>query len=266
MKENLKKITNLTVNELLNNEIIMPSIYFEKFNKNAKTLEIDLEDKKFNKEMNKLLIKDYESIESYMQTIEKNISTIQKAAKESKKAILEKNVEVLTDIYKQMNDLEKEVEELNSKLFVDSLTNTYNRKWIYNKFLDKNADFKDDGICVLIDICDHEYIEKEYGNLIANNLLIFTTNFIKKKLKEESVDFEIARFIDNQFLIFAKDISQKDIKNLLLNIKQLLLNTTLKSNSGLILKGNFNYYSQTFILKQSSREVFENLYTHSNDE
>lgn len=266
MKEHLKKITNKTINELLNNEIIMPSIYFEKFNKNAKNLEIDLEDKKFNKEMNKVLVNDYETIESYMQTIADNISTIQKAAKNSKKAILEKNVEMLSDIYKQMNDLEKEVASLNNKLFIDTLTNTYNRKWIYNKYLDKNADFKNDGIVVLIDISDHEYIEKEYGSLIANNLLIFTTNFIKKNLKEEKINFEIARFLDNQFLLFIDNCDEKDIKNLLLNIKQLLLNTTLKSNSGLIVKGNFDYYTHNFMTKQSSREIFENLYSHSDIE
>ena len=47
MKKELKKITNLTINDLLNKDVIMPSIYFEKFNKNARTLEINLSDSSF---------------------------------------------------------------------------------------------------------------------------------------------------------------------------------------------------------------------------
>ena len=31
MKDKLEKITNLTINDLLNNKIILPSSYFEKF-------------------------------------------------------------------------------------------------------------------------------------------------------------------------------------------------------------------------------------------
>ena len=44
MKQELKKITDLTINDLLNNDIILPSTYFDKFNYHAKELEIDLDD------------------------------------------------------------------------------------------------------------------------------------------------------------------------------------------------------------------------------
>ena len=47
MKKELEQITNLTINELLNKEIILPSLYFEKFNYHAKKMEIDLEDEPY---------------------------------------------------------------------------------------------------------------------------------------------------------------------------------------------------------------------------
>lgn len=266
MKTQLKKITDLTVNELLNNEVIMPSIYFEKFNKNAKTLEINLDDTSFDKELNKIIVEDFETIENYMNSIMSNVGTIQKAANDTKVALKNKDIDMLSDIYKQMHTLEKEVKSLNSKLFVDELTNTHNRKWIYNKYLNKEADFKSNGIAILIDVIDYKYIEQEYGTLIANNLLIFITNFIKKNLKEEGSKYKIARFIDNQFFIFVSENNEKETKNLIFNIKQLLLNTTLKSNSGLVIKGNFDFYVKSFMENQSSKEVFENLYYQINDE
>jgi len=90
MKKHLRKITNLTVNELLNNEIIMPSTYFEKFNKNATTLEVNLDDDSFNKEMNKILVEEFDTIEVYMKSIMNNANIIGNAAKGTKKALLEK--------------------------------------------------------------------------------------------------------------------------------------------------------------------------------
>jgi len=64
VKKQLKKITDITINELLNKDVIMPSIYFEKFNKNARTVNINLEDTSFVKELNNILIEDFNSIKN----------------------------------------------------------------------------------------------------------------------------------------------------------------------------------------------------------
>ena len=260
MKKHLRKITNLTVNELLNNEIIMPSTYFEKFNKNATTLEVNLDDDSFNKEMNKILVEEFDTIEVYMKSIMSNANIIGNAAKGTKKALLEKDIDSLNDIYKQMINLEKEVKDLTNKIFIDDLTNTFNRKWIYNKYLNKDALFKENGLCVLIDVNDYNYIEGEYGELLANNLLIFITRFLKKNLKEEDCNFKIARFFDNQFVIFVNNKNIEILKNLIFNIKNLLSNTNLKSNSGLFIKANYEYTIQAYTKGHDSKDIFESLF------
>ena len=48
-----------------------------------------------------------------------------------------------------MIKLQKEIEDLNDKLFLDDITKTFNKKWIYNKFLNEDAEFRENGICVL---------------------------------------------------------------------------------------------------------------------
>lgn len=260
MKKTLKKITDLTINDLLNNEVILPSIYFEKFNSNAKSIEIDLEDKAFEKEISSLIVEEYNTIESYMDSITQNVSLLSDCSKKAKNAILEKNIDALTDIYKKMNSLEKELGSLNKKLYADEITNSYNRKWIYSKFLNKESEFKDTGIVVLIDIVDYDYIKEAYKELIANNLLIFSTNFINKNLKEEKFDFKIARFFENKFLIFIENESRESINTTILNIQQKLLNTTLKSNSGLLIKANYNFSIENYTKGQDSKIVFESLF------
>jgi len=260
MKKQLKKITDITINDLLNKEVIMPSIYFEKFNKNARTLDIDIKDSSFGKELNKLLIEDFNSIERYMNTIEKNASIIKEAVEGTQTALLNKDIDTLTDIYSQISKLEKEVIHLNKQLFVDDLTSSNNRKWIYNKFLNKEALFKRNGVCVLIDIVDFDYIDSEYGTLLANNLIIFINNFIKKNLKEEKIDFKVARFFDNQFLIFIEEKKEKEVSNLIFNIKQLLRNTTLKSKAGLAIRADYKYSISKYKESEESKEIFEQLF------
>ncbi|MAD41279.1 MAG: hypothetical protein CL623_02670 [Arcobacter sp.] len=266
MKKQLKKITDITINELLNKDVIMPSIYFEKFNKNARTVNINLEDTSFVKELNNILIEDFNSIEKYMNEIEKNASLIRNAVKDTQNALLNKDIDTLTDIYSQMTKLEKEVTLLNRQLFVDDLTSSNNRKWIYNKFLNKKAEFKKSGVCVLIDISDFDYINNEYGTLLANNLIIFINNFLKESLKDENFDFKIARFFDSQFLIFIEDKKEKEVSNLIFNIKQLLINTTLKSKAGLVLRADYKYSISKYKENEDSKKIFEQLFYQIKEE
>ncbi len=259
MKKELRKVTNLTINELLNNEIIMPSVYFERFNKNARTLNVNLEDKNFNKELNQTLIDDFNSIESYISTIKDGASDIKKAANETKIALENNDTDTLTAIYKQMDSLEKEIEDLNHKILLDDLTNVYNRKWLYNSFLDKDSRFQSSGLVSIIDMVDYNYVNKEYGELIANNLLIFITNFIKNHLEDEKCKFKMARFLTEKFFIFIEGEDKKAVKSIINNIKRLLENSTLKSKSGLIIKANFEFHIEAYKNNQDSKELFETL-------
>lgn len=84
MKKELKKITDLTINELLNQEVILPSIYFEKFNENASKIEINIEDESFQNEINKIIIDEYNTIEEYINNIASNVTLIKDSAKEAK--------------------------------------------------------------------------------------------------------------------------------------------------------------------------------------
>lgn len=261
MKQELKKITDLTINELLNNEIILPSTYLDKFNYHAKELEVNLDDENFNKELNNLILEDFHTIENYMNLIISSAINLQENTKNATNAIINKDADSLGDIYKKMLDLESEIKNLNGKLFLDDITNTYNKKWLYNKFLDSNASFQQNGICVLVDVIDYVYIQKEYGELLSNNLLIFATKFIKQRLKDENFDFEIVRYNENKFLIFMKSDKEnkKNIISSILNLEQLLSNTTLKSNSGLFIKAKYKFKVNLFKINQDSKEVFEKL-------
>ncbi len=101
MKQELKKITNLTINELLNNEIILPSTYFNKFNYHAKELEINLDDENFKKELNSIILEDLQTIENYMNIVISSAMSLKENTKNATNAIINKDADTLGDIYKK---------------------------------------------------------------------------------------------------------------------------------------------------------------------
>ena len=261
MKKELKKITDLTINHLLNNNIILPSTYFDKFNYYAKDLEIELDSETFKKEINNIIIEDFKSIEKYMHSIFTNATNLQEYTKDAKNALLKKDTNSLKDINKKILLLEKEITNLNNQLFLDDITNTYNKKWIYYKLLDDDYEFKEDGVCVLMESLDYYYIQKEYGALIGHNLLIFTSNFITQKLKDEKFNFNIVRYNENKFLIFLLDTKghEKHISNFFSNFEKLLSIMTLKNNMGCVINAKFKFEICEFKAQQEAKEIFNKL-------
>ncbi|AXH14663.1 hypothetical protein CP985_10245 [Malaciobacter mytili LMG 24559] len=259
MKEILKKITDDTINELLLNDIILPSSYFQCFDKHAKTLDINLEDKEFDNKLNNLIAQEFKDINEYASKALKSLEQVTNATKDAKEAIKNKDESSLKRIYQEMEDLKKELNSVSNKVLKDTVTKTFNKKWIYNIFLKNNEEFKNNGVLVLIEIDNCDYILENYGQLIYDNLQIFITKFVSKKIKEEKLHYDVAKFNKKQFLIFLENEELKESTNVMKNIKDLLHDTTLKSKSGILIKPNFSYTITTYNKKEKFSEVIESL-------
>lgn len=257
LKNKLMKITDMTMSELLSEEVIMPSVYFETFDKNAKVLEVEILEDNFEHEINKILVEEFNNISKYMNKTISNIELLGEATAKVEVAIERNDKESLKSLRIEIKQVEKDMKELKELIFIDSLTKAYNRKWIYKKILDTNGNFKDQGIFTIIEIEDFEYITSKYGSLIADNVLIFMTNFINKNLKKEGLNFKLARYCSDKFILFFEDIKMGEVKDIILNIQGEILNTTLKSKSGIMFKTGFSYKMDKFIKNDNFQELLE---------
>lgn len=257
MKDKLMKITDMTMSDLLQEDIIMPSVYFQTFDKNAKDLEIEILDDSFEHEINKILVEEFTNISQYMNKTISNIESISEVAADAQDAIERNDKTSLKKAKEELKSLEKDMNDLKNLIFLDSLTKAYNRKWIYKKVLDTQGNFKDDGILTLIEVDDFEYISSKYGDLISDNVLIFITNFLNKNLKNESVDFKIARYSTNKFTLFLETTKKDKAKEIITNIQAELLNTTLKSKSGVMFKTGFSFKMEKYIENDDFQESLE---------
>lgn len=259
MKNKLIKITDETINNLLCNDIILPSTYFKEFDKNAKTFNVDLSDSTFENEVNEVIVEEFKTINSYMSSTISNLQKISEATQDAKVAIQNRDELELTKIYQEMASLKNEIDELQSEMFIDPLTKAYNKKWIYGEFIDKDGNTKQKGVMSLIYLNDYAYIKEEHGNLIADNLTIFISNLLIRQLKDEGIEFQIARYSKERFLLFFKNTEIKNLTYLLNNIQKNLFNSTLKSKSGILIKSSYKFNLMKFNQDSHFQNILEML-------
>ena len=241
MKTKLKEITDSTVSELLSNEIILPSNYFQCFDKHAKTVDINVDSESFEKELSELILDEFNTINGYVNDAVKSIDAAASLTLDAQKAIKDQNTLLLKNLYSQIKDLQGELQDITDNIYKDYLTKVHNKKWLYHKYLTKDANYPKDAMIILLDIADYEYISQTYNKLISNNLLIYIAAYFQNKFKEENLNFEITRFLDNKFIIALEENDLAQIETLMSTISSILFNTTLKSNSGVMIKPTFEY-------------------------
>lgn len=265
METNLKKITDRTIQDLLQNEIILPSTYFKSFDKNAKNLSVDITDEHFESEVNTVIAEELKNINAYMKETLRNIDVLAAATEEAQKAINEKDEHELETLNKTLVKMKGEMQALKDSIYIDPLTKTFNKKWIYNHALSAQGTFDEPGLLLLINVNDSQYLANKYGDLIADNVIIYIAKFLTLKFEHEKIDFNIARFGHDQFVLFIKNSTLENISSLITNISLALANTTLKSKSGLMFKTNFNFALNQYSCDESFQTVFEKNCTQSID-
>lgn len=259
-KNNIKTITDKTVNKLLGQEIILPSTYFQTFNQYANELNISLKDKSFTKEINQTIQDDIRKVNKFMDETLKGMEKLSQATSDAQKAIIDKDEEELSVILSQVDEMKNEITLLIGQLYQDSLTKLNNKKWIYDRYLNGSDNMQNNGLLVNININDFKYINDTYGEFVGDSALVYISRFLTKKLKEEQIEHELIRFGGDDFVIFITDDILSDIKSFFSNIRSQLLNLSLKSKSGHIFKIIFSYGIVPF----KTNEKFHTILSQSN--
>lgn len=262
MNNKLKEITDLTVNELLSQDVIFPSNYLQCFDKHAKLINIDLNDESFEKEIDDIILNEFNSINKYIIEATKTVEQAALATLDAQKAIESNNSSALKELYKEIKTLQDELENMTENIYKDHLTKAYNKKWLYHKYLSEEATFKNNASIIFIEIGDYNYISETYNKLLADNMLIFIIKFIQKKFHEEGVTCKIARYLTNKFLIILdkNDNNDNDLETFFSNVSTLLKSTTLKSNSGVLIKPSCDYSVIEVLKDKSFHDTLNTLY------
>lgn len=257
VKNNLKKITDKTLQDLLQNEIILPSTYFETFDQNAKELHVNIQDNNFENEVSDVLTDEFKRINDYMRQTTNNLNTLSEATQHAQQAIKDKDESKLKTINSTLVTMKNEIDALRDLVYLDTLTKTFNRKWIYNHMICEDGTFNHSGLLLFIDINDCNYLATKYGSLLADHVVLYISKYLTSKLRAEHIVFDIARYSSYQFAIFVQEAVTEEILSLITNIRIELENTTLKSKSGLRFKTTFNFGSVEYTLNNDFQNTVE---------
>jgi len=237
MENKLKEITYLTLKQLKKENIILPSKYSKLFEENAKSLNFDLDDELL---VFKDLKQDCDAVDKVVQKTSENLTSLHDSTKKAKEAIVSNDVNTLQTINDELERMQKQIDFLQKELFSDVLTDSYNRKWFMDNYLEDDS-FLHDGFMAFLDLNNFKIINDTYGHIIGDQVLKYLVNFLKAELNIPGVD--IVRYAGDEFIVlFNKDkttVLNPDKK--MIKAQEKLAEQRLKSSKIKSLRFSFSY-------------------------
>jgi len=246
MNKQLQELTDLTIKEIRNLEIVLPEIYRDIFYTKAKDLGIKLSD--IDKEAAMLYA--LRKIQLIQNETERSASALKENVMNAKIAITNKDNMALQFIENNMIELETKIASLLEELYVDDLTRLYNRRWLFEKFL-KDDHFKSSGYLVFIDINHFKDVNDQFGHIIGDKVL-----HVIGKVLMKIPDTTAIRFAGDEFIILSEHHDEEEIHKILHTVNQNLLKTPFKHNQELFYI-DFSFGITTFQAKDNFKKVLE---------
>jgi len=252
----LKVVTNDTMKALRKYDIITPQLFKEIFFEKAKAhnLTIDpdeLDHKTAELTLEKVYALEEQTVES-SHLLQRNIDMASTAIDKQDKALLEQ-------VQVQMEELFKRIKILESQLYTDELTKAYNRKWLFEKFLD-NERFTHNGTLVFLDIDKFKEINDTYGHITGDKALEMVTQLTKQIEATETV-----RYGGDEFILISKEPNQHKLEQQMKRLSRTLDHKRFKFQ-GHTFSIHISYGLITFHQGEAFADVIEKvdkkMYTH----
>jgi len=216
-------ISNETKMSIDSMDVVTPSMYKSLFTEFALKHRESLEDEE--QLSSELMNQECSQLGQMQEQTSKNAIKLSAHTAKAIDAIEKKDDAVLKKVLQETQNLRAEIEKLKESVYKDELTQAYNRKWFHDTYLeDENNSFKEDGICVMIDLNYFKQINDTHGHVIGDKVLVFITNELKKSKQK------IVRYGGDEFIIiFNTQFSQEFVLKILHNIRENILKKKLKA-------------------------------------
>lgn len=157
-----------------------------------------------------------------------------------------------------LNELKTDINLLRNQLYTDDITESKNRLWVFKEKLNNTETFNDFGFMVSIKISNYDAILKEYEPNVTNKLLKQVSNYMILYMKDNHLNYEIVRYMEDNFLIFMYGLNEETIEEHILNMQYGMSNYKFKHRSKMF---NLTFYSAVmqYIKNESFSSVLDQL-------
>ncbi|BDY12734.1 GGDEF domain-containing protein [Hydrogenimonas cancrithermarum] len=214
-------------------EIVTPSIYASIFSEIAKKYGID--PKTLTEVAERSLVMQIEKLLDLNKKSSEQVTHLDKASKKALDAMQAHDETLLRESISETEALRQEIERLKESVYTDSLTKTWNRKWVDANLLDENGHFKKACILAIVDLNYFKQINDTLGHIAGDKVLKYISSHLK------SLGIPVVRYGGDEFLLLfdTEESAEKAEKRMHL-CRELLLKKTLKFN-GHSFKTSFSY-------------------------
>ena len=158
----------------------------------------------------------------------------------------------------EFNTVKSDILLLRELLFSDDITETKNRLWIFKHKLSNQETFNDFGFLVSIRISEYSAILKEYDSNVGNKLLKLVSDFMIDYMKENQLDYEIIRYLEDNFLIFIQGMNEDEVEEQIANMQKEMSNYTFKHRNK-VFQLTFHSAVMQYIKNESFSSVLDQL-------
>ncbi|MFK5881846.1 MAG: GGDEF domain-containing protein [Sulfurospirillum sp.] len=248
MNKKLHELTDETIKEIRKLDIVLPEIYNDIFYTKANDLGIKINEK----EKKKALIYAMNKIQKMKDETEKSTTLLKTNIQKARTAIVEKNDNDLKMIEEAVISLERKIIHLQEDLYIDELTRLYNRRWLYEKYLDLEK-FKYSGVFAFVDIDSFKSVNDNYGHLTGDKVLAMIGSLLRKV-----EDTFAIRFAGDEFILISENHDKNKLTKLLEAIRRNLEATNLKHENKTF-NITFSFGIVDFKEKNNFKEIFKNV-------
>ncbi len=231
---NLEELTDLTISDLLKRDVVLPSLYKERFEALAKENNVNFEDEDFITHSSEETI---QKANDLLDSTHTHIAKLSSSTQDAQDAIRDGDDAKLQRVSQEVALLKDEMKQLQARIYTDPLTGKYNRQWISDTVLDSEGMFQDDGALTFIDLDRFKFINDTYGHTVGDKVLIYIANFLEKAFE----DSRLVRFAGDEFVLFS---STNDIEALQARFKAAsdeLTHKKIRATNGDILPLGFSF-------------------------
>jgi len=183
-------------------------------------------------------------------------------------------IAVILFVIKLINDLIKEKTETEllrqreQFLYTDALTGLYNRNYFNRKVKEQMDQEKYPQTVIICDINNLKIVNDQHGHHVGDELLKTFADSVKSACPEDSV---IIRLGGDEFLILLTAVEEKDIEQIIEEIKQLNNNKpiTTEKNNQIVVESAFGFaarYSSQVHIEELIQLADKNMYSDKRKE
>lgn len=261
----LRQVTSQALKELSPKPIVLPEQYASKFRS------LLLEQGLSNEDAQVTIIQEVSATtldhaQRLMDKTQNALGDLDGYVSTAREAIVTKDTDSLDGVLGLVHSMQTEIEQLRGEVYVDGLTRIYNRKWIFDKLLDKDGAFEFDGSMAFVDVNEFKALNDNLGHDVGDRVLAHIGKILKEAALHsfDAQSLHVTRYAGDEFALLGT-VDSDELEVLLRKTQISTMEKTFKAKSDTF-KIAFSYGVTNFtsgedfmsVLKRADLAMYEN--------